>query len=118
MAGGQLKYRCLAVGVIPFSRDLHLEQSPKACHSMLAQEIEADSDLMRKVNLPNFYETLVWKEPCNFGRNMKALSANHPLTGETGALRAQQPISLCAAGVKNAWRESCPLLIPQLGGQS
>lgn len=59
VAGGQLKYRCLPVGVIPFSHDLHLEQSPKACHSMLAQEIEADSNLMRKVNLPNFYETLV-----------------------------------------------------------
>lgn len=59
MAGGQLKYRCLTIGVIPFSRDLHLEQSPKVCHSMLTQEIEADFDLMRKVNLPNFYETLV-----------------------------------------------------------
>lgn len=59
VAGGQLKYRCLTVGVIPFSHDLHLEQSPKACHSTLTQEIEADSDLMRKVNLPNFYETLV-----------------------------------------------------------
>lgn len=59
VARGQLKYRCLTVGVIPFSHDLHLEQSPKACHSTLAQEIEADSNLMRKVNLPNFYETLV-----------------------------------------------------------
>lgn len=49
---------------------------------------------------------------------MKALSANHPLTGETGALGAQQPISLCAAGVKNAWRESCPLLILRPGSLS
>lgn len=59
VARGQLKYRCLTVGVIPFSHDLHLEQSPKARHSTLAQEIKADSNLMRKVNLPNFYETLI-----------------------------------------------------------
>lgn len=57
MAGGQLKYRCPTVGVIPFGGDLHLEQSPSACHSALAQEIEADSKLMRKANRPNFYET-------------------------------------------------------------
>lgn len=54
VAGGQLKYRCLTVGVIPFCHDLHLEQSPKARHSTLVQEIKADSDLMRKVNLPSF----------------------------------------------------------------
>ena len=42
---------------------------------------------------------------------MKALSANHPLTEETGALGAQKPILLHSAGVKNAWRESHPLLI-------
>lgn len=59
VAAGQLKYRCLTVGVIPFSHDLHLEQSPKARHSALTQEIKADSDLMRKVNLLNFYEALV-----------------------------------------------------------
>lgn len=56
VAGGQLKNRCLTVGVIPFRQDLHLEQSTKACHSLLAQEIEADCNLMRKVNLPNFNE--------------------------------------------------------------
>lgn len=55
MAPGQLKYRCRPVGVTPLSRDLHLEQSPENRHSSLSQEIEADSDLMRKVNLPNFY---------------------------------------------------------------
>lgn len=51
----QLKYRRGAVGVSPLSRDLHLEQSPENRHSPLSQEIKADSDLMRKVNLPNFY---------------------------------------------------------------
>lgn len=57
VAQGQLKYRCLPVGVIPLSHDLHLEQPPENRHSSLSQEIEADSDLMRKVNLPNFYES-------------------------------------------------------------
>lgn len=42
---------------------------------------------------------------------MNALPANHPLTREHVALGAQQLISLCAAGVKNAWQESCSLLI-------
>lgn len=55
VAPGQLKYRCRPVGVTPLSHDLHLEQSPENRHSLLSQEIEADSDLMRKVNLPNFY---------------------------------------------------------------
>lgn len=36
MAQGQLKYRCLPVGVIPFSLDLHLEQSPENRHSSLS----------------------------------------------------------------------------------
>lgn len=59
VAGGQLKYRCLAVDVIPFCHDLHLEQSPKARRFTPAQEIKADSDLMREVNLPSFDEAVV-----------------------------------------------------------
>lgn len=59
VAQGQLKYRCLPVGVIPFSRDLHLEPSPEKRRSSLSQEIEADSELMRKVNLANFDESLL-----------------------------------------------------------
>lgn len=54
VAEGQLKYRCLTVDVIPFCHDLHLEQSPKARCFTPAQEIKANSDLMRKVNLPSF----------------------------------------------------------------
>lgn len=59
VAQGQLKYRCLPVGVIPFSRDLHFEPSPERRRSSLSQEMEADSDLMRKVNLANFDESLL-----------------------------------------------------------
>lgn len=55
MAPGQLKHRCRPVAVTPLSRDLHLEQSPENRRAPFSQEIEADSDLMRKVNLPNFY---------------------------------------------------------------
>lgn len=52
MARGQLKYRCLTVGVIPFSHDLHLEQSTKTCHSVPVQEIEADFNPNEKSEPP------------------------------------------------------------------
>lgn len=59
VAQGQFKYRCLPVGAIPFSHDLHLEASPEKRRSSPSQEIQADSDLMRKVNLANFDESLL-----------------------------------------------------------
>lgn len=110
VARGQLKYRCLTVGVIPFSHDLHLEQSPKACHSTLTQEIKADSNLMRKVNLPNFYDTLLLNESCNFSHNMKARSANHPLTEGTGAFGARQPISLSCCQLEKCLAGKLPFV--------
>lgn len=70
VAQSQFKYRCLPVAVIPFSQDLGFQPSAGKWRSALSQEIEADSDLMRKVNPENFDEF----------RTPKPFATNHPST--------------------------------------
>lgn len=61
---GPIKIQMWACRCNSLSHDLHLEQSPENRHSSLSQEIRADSDLMGKVNLPNFSAPPpLWKEP-------------------------------------------------------